>query len=187
MSSGNWSNADGLFLQFGTAKATPEVGGDYKSYGEWRDIEVLIDLTTLTSSAAIVSNTTFFPGKPSSSTAANYGQGTLLVDSVEVQTLVGATGGTSFSVGLANYNANTSPATVNSISDTAFVNAMVTASVAAPGDRTDLTTGSTYAGGYVGTPTITAVGNISAKASGTYSAGQVLVRIRYRFFGTISQ
>lgn len=39
MSQGNWLNNDGLYIQYGTTKAIPEIGGDYKSYGESREIE----------------------------------------------------------------------------------------------------------------------------------------------------
>ena len=57
----NWLNADSLFLQYGTDKTVPEVAGEFLSYGANRIVEVLIDLTKLTSTAAIQSNTTFFP------------------------------------------------------------------------------------------------------------------------------
>jgi hypothetical protein len=42
MTSGNWLNNDGLYLQYGTQKAVQEMGGDYLMYGEWREVEVLI-------------------------------------------------------------------------------------------------------------------------------------------------
>jgi hypothetical protein len=44
MVSGNWLNYDGLYLQYGTTKAIPEVGGDYIVYGSTRELEVLISL-----------------------------------------------------------------------------------------------------------------------------------------------
>ena len=44
MVAGNWLNYDGLYLQYGTQKAVPEVGGDYIVYGSTRELEVLISL-----------------------------------------------------------------------------------------------------------------------------------------------
>ena len=46
MSTGNWLNQDGLYLQYGTQKAVPEVGGDYLAFGSTRELEVLISLGT---------------------------------------------------------------------------------------------------------------------------------------------
>jgi hypothetical protein len=44
MVAGNWLNQDGLYLQFGTQKAVPEVGGDYLMYGSTRELETMISL-----------------------------------------------------------------------------------------------------------------------------------------------
>lgn len=48
MVSGFWYNQDGLPLQYGTSKATPEMGGDYLVYGEYREIEQYIPLVPTT-------------------------------------------------------------------------------------------------------------------------------------------
>ena len=44
MSSGNWLNQDGLYLQYGTTKAIPEQGGEFLSFGSTREIETYINL-----------------------------------------------------------------------------------------------------------------------------------------------
>jgi hypothetical protein len=44
MSTGNWLNQDGMYIQYGTSKAIPEAGGDFLVYGDNREIEVLINL-----------------------------------------------------------------------------------------------------------------------------------------------
>lgn len=44
MSTGTWLNQDGLYLQFGTQKAVPEVGGEYMVYGDIREVETYICL-----------------------------------------------------------------------------------------------------------------------------------------------
>lgn len=42
MTAGNWLNYDGLYLQYGTQKAVPELGASYVMYGPWREIEAFI-------------------------------------------------------------------------------------------------------------------------------------------------
>jgi hypothetical protein len=180
MSSGNWLNNDGLYLQYGTAKATPEVGGDYQMFGPNRCTEVVIDLTTLTSTAAIQSNTSFFPD------GAN-----MYVEQIEVVCEVAGASGTSFSVGLIQTDRATIPANYS----TAFVNAMVLADVTYVGQKTTLTEGSTYAGLMLGassnsgTYPASATGPyyITALSSGTFTTGKVRVRIFWHGIGTISQ
>lgn len=176
MTSGSWLDGDGLFRQYGTAKATPETGGDYLSYGSNRLIEVVIDLTTLTSTAAIQSNTTFFPAPPS---------GQLYIEQVDVVVETASAGGTSFSVGLIQADRSTIPSNYS----TAFVNGLINASTNAVGDKVSMTAGSTSAGGLIGTFPAAATGPyyISALSSGTYSAGKVRVRIFYHGVGTITQ
>ncbi len=48
MVSGTWNNQDGLYLQFGTQKAVPEVGGDYVTYGENRELEFYVPFVPTT-------------------------------------------------------------------------------------------------------------------------------------------
>lgn len=49
-----WTNADGLTIYYGASEAVPATGGEYESDGLWREVEVKIDLTTLTSTAGTV-------------------------------------------------------------------------------------------------------------------------------------
>lgn len=172
----NWFNKDGLFIQYGTDKAIPEVGGDYLSYGSNRLIEVLIDLTKLTSTAAIQSYTTFFPSPPS---------GQLFIEQVDVVVETASASGTSFSVGLIQQD----QATIPSNYSTAFVNALINASTNAVGDKVSMTAGSTSAGGLIGTYPAAATGPyyITALSSGTYTTGKVRVRIFYHGVGVITQ
>lgn len=44
MVAGSWMNQDGLYLQFGTQKAVPEVGGEYMVYGPYRTVETYVCL-----------------------------------------------------------------------------------------------------------------------------------------------
>jgi hypothetical protein len=128
MVSGNWYNQDGLYLQYGTQKAVPEVGGDYLIYGETREIEQLVPLVPfqLTSSgqlvpapaqttfsgtgtaaaAGIQSLTTFLPLQQTAPVVTTTGGNLVLsnpqifIEEVTVENLITATGGTSVSVGL---------------------------------------------------------------------------------------
>jgi hypothetical protein len=178
MVSGNWLDPDGRFRQYGTSKATPEVGGDYLAYGETRCIELTIDLTTLTTSPKVQSYTTFFPNSTQ-----------IFVEKVVVDVETASAGGTSFSVGTGYLTSSNTPPVATAISNTAFVNALVNASTNAAGDQVSMTAGSTSAGGYIGGASgdQTHKNYITALASGTYTAGLVKVRIYYRGVGTITQ
>jgi hypothetical protein len=175
---GTWLNKDNLFLQFGTAKATSESAGEFKSYGASRIVEVLIDLTTLTSTAAIQSNTLLFgPGANSTNT--------FFIEKVELSVETASASGTSFSVGLIQLDRATIPTNYS----TAFVNALINASTNAAGDLIVLSAGSTSAGGLIGSSPSATTGPyyITALSSGTYTTGLVRVRIYYRGIGTITQ
>lgn len=163
----NWQNNDGLFLQFGTDKAIATTAGDYLSFGDTREIELTIDLTTLTTSPVIQANTTLFP------TGA-------FIERVMVDCEVGATGGTSFSVGLTKMDRSTV------VSNTEFLAAAPIADHTTAGQRKDYVTGVTGVGVGVGA-TAGFPGYITALAAGTYTAGKVKVRIFYRGIGLITQ
>ncbi len=190
MAIGSYFDPDGLLRQYGTQKAIPTTGGDYLSYGDTRELEVTINLANLTTTAQLVALTTFMPA----------GVGQVFIEQVDVDTEVGMTVGsaTAFSVGLGYIAANPTYATAGgatlpvptTISDTAFVNGALNATVTTAGQKQVLTTGVTGAGAYIGTASAqTAQANyITAKSvGGTYLTGVIKVRIRYRGIGTITQ
>lgn len=184
MVAGSWLDNDGKFRQYGTSKAVPELGGDYLAYGETRCIELTISLTALTTSPLVQSYTTFFP-------AANT---QLFVEKIVLDTEIGmtATGATAINVGTGFMTPGTltNPPAVTAISNTAFLNGVLNASFTTAGQQVTYTTGTTGAGGYIGTTSAdqTHKNYITAMSvGGTYSAGQVKVRIYYRGFGTITQ
>jgi hypothetical protein len=173
----NWTNKDGLFIQYGTDQTTVETAGEYALPGAPnRIVEVLINLTTLTSTAAIQSNNVIFPAPPT---------GQLFIEKVELVVETASAGGTSFSVGLIQMDRATIPTNYS----TAFVNALINASTNTAGDSITMTAGSTSAGGLIGTQPANATGPyyITALASGTYTGGSVRVRIYYHGIGTITQ
>jgi hypothetical protein len=74
MSTGSWLNYDGLYLQYGTTKAVPELGGDYVMFGPWRQLEVMVSLGAGSFSNPILANNTLalpqsFQGTVASQTA----------------------------------------------------------------------------------------------------------------------
>lgn len=173
----NWLNNDNLFIQYGTDKAIPETAGEFLSYGSNRILEVLIDLTKLTSTAAIQSNTAFFPAPPS---------GQLFIEKVEAVAEVGAATGTSFSVGLIQ----TDRATIPSNYSTAFINAEVTATLATAGMAQTYLQNTTHAGGLIGSFPANATGPYyltALSAGSTFTTGKIRVRIFYHGVGVISQ
>jgi len=168
----DWLNPDNLYLKYGPKKATVDPAGDYKSFGANRVVEVLIDLTTLTSTAAIQSDNLIFPS----------GSG-LFIEKVEAVLEVTATGGTSFSVGLIQLDR----ATIPSGYSTAFINAET--ALADAGDSITYNEDTTNAGGLIGSFPAAATGPyyLTALTNGTWTAGKVRVRIYWHGVGTISQ
>lgn len=173
MVGGNWLDPDGLYRQYGTTKAVPEVGGDFLRYGEYRMQEYTIDLTTLTPNGTniIPSNTTFIPVG-------------VYVESVEIDVELAAVGvGALLNIGEINNDR------VTVASATGFVNAMTTATMT-QGAKIILTGGSTFAGGYIGTVagTPTPTGYLIANsATAVFTQGKIKVRINYRTTTTITQ
>lgn len=168
MVGGNWTNNDGLFIQFGTSKAVPTTMGDYQSPGEWRDIEFTANLATgnplATAGTYIMGNTTMLPTG-------------VFIESVNYSVETAGAGGTSISVGTMRADRTTA------ISNTNLSAAVATASLTAGANVT------VFTGGIVGTTTSFPDGfaYITATTIGTYTAGSVKFRIRYRGIGTITQ
>jgi hypothetical protein len=48
MVAGSWFNQDGLYIQYGTQKAVPEMGGEYLAYGETRAVETYVCIASTT-------------------------------------------------------------------------------------------------------------------------------------------
>lgn len=171
--------------------------------------------------AGIVSQTLFFPlqsspaptGLTSGTIILNQPQ--LFIEEVVVETLIGATGGTSIQVGLVTTNQlpGTPNATFVQVTPNAqgqLVNGLLTASMATPGQRTIFTTATAATGFNMGTttPGTSVAGNgawigncpvptnaitplpqsawISAIASGTFTSGLLKLRVRYNMYGNIS-
>lgn len=172
----NWTNKDNLFLQYGTDKVVAETAGEFLQLGANRVFEVYIDATTLTSTAAIQSNTAIFPAPPS---------GQLYIEKVEVTAETALASGTSFSVGLMQLDRATIPSNYS----TAFINAEVTATLNTAGMSQTYYQNTTHAGGLIGSYPANTTGPyyVTALSSGTFTTGKLRVRIFYHGVGTITQ
>ena len=157
-----WKNNDGLYLKYGTEKATANKGGEFRLDGPLHMVEVKIDLTALTSSAAIVSDQIFFPKNAR-------------IEEIEVVTHTAATSGGSatLDVGLQQTDRSTE------IDYNGFVAALAKTAVDAAGEKNVIRVGSTGAGALIGTTNST-VGYITANyGTAAFTAGVVYVRVKY--------
>jgi hypothetical protein len=166
MVGGNWTNGDGLFLQYGTSKATATTMGDYLSYGETREIEFTLTPSSLTTSPVIQGNTTMLP------------TGVFIEEIETAVENVAPAGGTSISIGTMRADRTTGISNVN------ILNAQVLASHDAVGETNTYNVASAGGGGaLLGTVTNFTDGfaYITALCAGTYTgAGTIKVRIKYR-------
>ena len=156
-----WHNSDGLLVKFGTEKAVATKAGEYRTTGALREIEVKIDLTTLTSSAAIISDQVFFPK--------------MRIEEVEIVTHTAATSGgaATHDIGLIQTNRTTE------IDFEAFANAVAITTMDAAGEKSVLRIGSSGVGQLVGTTTSN-VGLLTANwNTAAFDTGVIFVRIRY--------
>ncbi len=159
----SWKNNDGLLLKFGTSKATVQTAGEYEIDGPEHMIEVKIDLTTLTQTETILSDTVYFPKGAR-------------ISKVDVVTHTAAATGTAIDVGMIRSSDRSTEIDYNGL-----LAAFPTASMNADGETTRLTAGSSYVGAQVGTTTATYVGHFSASMTDAtaFTAGVIYVRIYY--------
>lgn len=171
MSSGTWMNGDGLFVEFGTTKVAIDPVGEYKTYGDFREVNVRIpDMTVLTSSAAIISNNFKFP----------IGERIARVDVITDVACTGA--GATFDLGLQKDDRSTE------LDYNGLVAALPLASIDAVGETTSLTAGSTYAGVLLGTSTTDVGAYLTANYNtAAFTAGALNIRIFLYGRGTITQ
>ncbi len=162
---GSYLNSDNLFVKIGTTKATPNIAGEYKTYGDRRFIEAKIDLTTLTTSNVIQSDQLVFP------TGAR-------VEAVTITTLTAAATGTSalLNVGLIRTSDRSTLVAADS-----FLAAATTANMTL-GNEVRQVKGGATAGTAVGTgaqATANPAHICAATTTGTFTAGLINVRIEY--------
>ncbi len=163
---GSYMHADGIYQVYGPDKATPNTGGEYRNDGRLREIEIKIDLTGLTASEVVQSDTIFFPK--------------MRVQEVEVITVTAAATGTAIDLGLIQTDRSTA------IDYDGFLAAFPTDHMNLAGERYIFTSGSTVPASATGTgaligTTTTNVGHITCSRtdSTAFTAGVIIVKIRY--------
>lgn len=176
----NWTNKDGLFIQYGTDQTTPENAGEFALPGyPDRIVEFFLDLSTLnTSTPTIISNNEIFPSPPS-------GQMVITKAELFVETAAASSGTGTLNVGLIQMDRSTVPSNY----DHAFINTETTAHMTL-GATITYTNGSTLAGILYGTSPANATGPyyLTAQAgTAVFQSGKIRVRIFYRGIGTITQ
>lgn len=166
------------FLQFGTDKAFPELFGEYVMYGPNRIIEGTLDLTgkgypalvmsTSSTVPTIISNTEIFPAAAA---------GVLFIEKIEVSAEIATASGTSWNLGLIQLDR----ATIPSGYGTGLIAAEVTATFATAGNLVTYFPGVSKTGTLVGSGPAVATGPyyLTAFTTGTYTTGQLKVRIHY--------
>jgi hypothetical protein len=160
---GNWFNPDGLFVKFGTDKTVPNVGGEYRTTGKYREIEVEIDLTTLTQVEVVQSDQVNVPT-------------TYELAQVEIWVETAAVTGTAIDVGLVRMDRTTE------VDFDGILAAFVTATMT-NGNYVKLVKGGTQAGALVGSGSQATAFPAYITASRTdataFTAGKVHIKLLF--------
>lgn len=158
----SWLDNGGLFQVYGVDQATTENGGEYRNNGELREIQMKLDLTTLTATNTVPFDNIFVPAG-------------MQLQEVIVECLTAATSGGlgTFDVGLIRTDRSTVTAAAGIIS------AMPLASINAQGKQLILNVGSANVGTLIGTTTAN-VNMITVRfTTAAFTAGVLVVKLRY--------
>lgn len=162
-------DSDGLLRKYGTDKTVPTSGGEYKQYGAVREIEFMLDISKLTTTAQIINDQIFLPN-------------TVWLESLQLDVQTAGATITSLSIGHCGTTRDSGVATDNSILDAEVVATLALGKVI----LYDATT--THHGTLLGTVASTGAffpGYLTAKIAGSAGTGLLKVRLRYRS-GTVT-
>jgi hypothetical protein len=181
----NYITKSNLFLQYGSDKAFPEMWGEYVMYGPNRIIEGTLDLTgaaypagsvsTTAGTPTIISNTEIFPSGPNSSL--------IFIERIEISAEIATASGTSWNLGLIKMDRSTIPSGYGQ----ALIAAEVAATFATAGNYVNYTTGTSKVGSLIGSGPAIATGPyyLTCYTTGTFTTGQLKVRIHYHTIPTV--
>lgn len=163
---GAFLHSDGVYQKYGVTKAVPAIGGEYCNVGGLREIEIRVDLTTLTQTETILSDVTLVPK--------------MRIQEVEIITTTAAATGTAIDVGLIREDRTTE------IDYDGLLAAAPIAVMNSAGERTIYTSVTTVpatqtgTGALIGT-TLTNPGYISASRTDAtaFTAGIIVIKIKY--------
>lgn len=159
-----WMDNTGLYQKYGLEQVVPQVAGEYRFDGPQRLMEIKLDLTTLTNTAAVIS------GTDSVNFPANF-----IIDKVEVFAETLAAGATAtLSVGLQRTDRTTA------IDYNGILNAAPLANMDTTGETTVYSNGVAGAGNFVGKTVGANPGYLTANwNTAAFTAGVVIIRIYY--------
>lgn len=163
-----WLNSDGLYIKSGTdSGVSSNPGGEYKTFGPSRMVEVEVDLADLTATETILNDTVIIPASAQ-------------VERVEVITEVAAATGTAIDVGLIKLDRSTE------IDYDGLLAAFPTANMNAVGEHSAFFETHTQPASLTGTGAIvgqvtTFAGHISASRTDAtaFTAGRVKIRVHF--------
>jgi hypothetical protein len=157
----------GLYRKYGTEKSTANIGGEFKTWTNYREVQLRIDLTTLTQTETILSDTTFLPKGAD-------------IFAIETMAITGAATGTAIDVGMIKADRTTEydydgllaaapTANMNTDGETSVYKQAVT-----------VPTGLTGTGAKIGVPLTETVYISASRTDGTaFTAGDILLTIKY--------
>lgn len=158
-----WLNDDGLFIKFGTAEGETGQAGAVANPGVLHTLELTIDLANdLTASSAIVDNHNYLP---------NGAQ----IEEIEIVVDTAATSGGTATLDIDAYGTDRVVATSDG-----FLNAVALATIDTVGEKQVLRQGDAGAGSLVGAKLTEATLLGFNYNTAPYTAGVIVVRIKYR-------
>lgn len=164
-----WNNFDNLYLRYGADKAIVSKAGEYETEGQIREVEVKIDLTTLTETETVLDPNQVIPSG-------------VRIAQVEVRCHTAAATGTAIDVGLAR-RVTAGATTLTEVDYNGILAAYATASMDAAGETNTYNVGTGGAGtggALIGATTAsTALITASRTDATAFTAGVVYIKIRY--------
>ena len=178
----SWMNSDGLFVKFGKEEADTSVGGHYNVDGATKEVEVTIPYTELLSATPAIIGSVGNPGA----------RGVILpkgaiIEEVEIYvsdafTSSGTIGSATLQIGTKEAGDRSTEADHDGLTTTAATGTAL--GLATEGTITVLRQGSTGHGADIGGTALpenqVLVAANTAHASHPYTAGEAIVRIRFR-------
>lgn len=161
-----WMDNTGLYQKYGLEQVVSQVAGEYVTDGSQRQIEIKLDLTTLTTTAGTVipgTDSVFFPAG-------------FVIDKIEVFTETAATGASStLNLGLVRSSDRTTE-----IDNDGLLAAVALTSMDTAGETVTYAKGTSGAGALVGTTVGSNPGHLTANwGTAAFTAGVVRITIFY--------
>lgn len=157
-----WDDNAGLHQVYGVDQATTQNGGEYRNNGQFREIEIKIDLTTLDQTEKVLYDNIFVPAG-------------MRISEIKVVTHTAAATGTAIDLGLIRTDRTTE------IDYDGLLTAFPTASMNAANETQIYTVPGAAAGGALVGTTTANVGHITCSRTDAtaFTAGIIYVTIKY--------